>query len=98
MSVAAFWVRERWFELGLRFFAAGALVAVLLIALVALPQMRVLGLAALLQALAGIAVCAIGLRHARPARWNALRMQVRARVHRAHQGARHLFETSTRAA
>jgi hypothetical protein len=88
MAQAAFWVRERWFEWGLRFFAVGALAAILVIALVALPQMRVLGVIALAQALAGMAVCAVGLRHARPARWNTLRMRVRAAVHRLRQRLR----------
>jgi hypothetical protein len=97
MAVAAFWMRERWFELGLRFFAVGAAVALLLMTLVALPQMRVLGAVALVQALAGMAVCAIGLRHARPARWNALRMRLRAVAHRARQGLRHLLPARAQA-
>ena len=88
MSRAVFWVRECWFECGLRFFAAGALAAILMIALVALPQMRVLGYIALGQALAGMAVCAVGLRHARPARWNTFRMRVRGAAHRLRQRLR----------
>ena len=85
MSAAVFWVRERWFEWGLRFFALGALAAVLTMALMSLPQMRVLGALALVQAIAGLAVCWVGLRHARPARWNALRMKVRGAAHRLRQ-------------
>jgi len=88
MSRAAFWVRERWFEWGLRFFAAGALAAILVIALVTLPQMRMLGVVALAQALAGMAVCMAGLRLARPARWNTLRMKIRAAAHRLRQRLR----------
>jgi len=80
--------RARWFELALRFFAAGAAASLLVAALVSLPQIRVLAAVALMQAVTGIAVCLLGMRIAETARWNALRMHVRALGHRLHQQTR----------
>ncbi|MEO5764078.1 MAG: hypothetical protein ABIR52_02115, partial [Casimicrobiaceae bacterium] len=64
--------RGGWFELGLRFFAAGAMIALILAGWVALPQLRMIAAIAFVQALLGLAICAWGLRTQRPARWNAL--------------------------
>lgn len=83
MSTIVFLARERWFELGLKFFSVGAAVALATICFMGLPQLRVIAAIALVQALLGAAVCAWGLREARPARWNAMRMRVRALAHRA---------------
>ena len=88
MSTLAFHARERWFEGGLAFFAVGALIALLTLGLMWLPQLRVIAAVALVQALLGVLVCALGLHEARPARWNALRMRLRAVGHRARQRLR----------
>jgi len=80
--------RVRWFELALRFFAAGALASVFIAALVTLPQVRILAAVALMQAVTGVAVCLLGMRIAETARWNALRMRMRAFGHRLRQRAR----------
>ena len=101
MSTIAFHARERWFEGGLVFFAAGALIALLTLGLMWLPQLRVIAAVALVQALLGVLVCAWGLRDARPARWNALRMRLRAIGHRARQSDLmlriHEYESTMRA-
>jgi len=85
MSTIAFLARERWFELGMKFFAAGALVALATAALVWLPQLRVIAAIALVQALLGVAICAWGLRETQPARFGELRMRTRALGHRMRQ-------------
>jgi hypothetical protein len=77
MSRLAFLARERWFEVGLRFFAAGALVALAAALVSWLPQLRALALIALAQAALGAAVCAWGLRETQPARWKQLRERTR---------------------
>ena len=78
MSTVAFFARERWFEIGLKFFAMGALVALAMVALLSLPQLRVIAAIALVQAALGVAVCTWGLRETQPARFAALRMRARA--------------------
>jgi hypothetical protein len=88
MSKIVIHARERWFELGLKFFAAGALVALIAMGAIWVPQLRILAAIAFVQALLGVAVCASGLREAQPARWNALRMRERSLVHRARQRLR----------
>ena len=83
-SSTAFFVRERWFEIGLRFFAAGALVALAMVVLMGLPQLRVIAAIAFVQAALGVALCVWGLRITQPARFAALRMRARAWGHRMH--------------
>ena len=70
--------RDRWFEIGLKFFAAGALIALAMAALMWLPQLRVIAAIAFVQAALGIVLCVWGLRVTQPARFAALRMRVRA--------------------
>ena len=88
MSTIVVLARERWFEWGLKFFAAGAAAAVLIVALMSLPQLRVIASIAFVQAALGVLVCAFGLREAQPARWKALRLRVRAAGHRLRQRLR----------
>src|SRR4029453_14250722 len=85
ISTIAFHARERWFEGGLAFFAAGALVALLTIGLMWLPQLRVIAAVALVQALLGVIIFAWGLREARPPRWNVLRVCLGGIGHRIRQ-------------
>ena len=85
MSTVAFFARERWFEIGFKFFAVGALVALATAALMWLPQLRVIAAIAFVQAALGVAVCAWGMRETQPARFAALRMRTRALGHRMHQ-------------
>jgi hypothetical protein len=61
-SSMAFFVRERWFEIGLKFFAAGALITLAMVALMWLPQLRVIAAIAFVQAALGVALCVWGLR------------------------------------
>ena len=87
MSSMAFFVRERWFEIGLKFFAAGALIALAMVALMGLPQLRIIAAIALVQAALGVALCVWGLRITQPARFTALRMRARAWGHWMHRAA-----------
>lgn len=82
MSAIAFFVRERWFEIGLKFFAAGALIAFAMLALMSLPQLRVIAAIAFVQAALGVAICVWGLHDAQPARFAAWRMRTRTLGHR----------------
>ena len=77
MSTVVFFVRERWFEIGLKFFAMAAVVALAMVALMSLPQLRVIAGIALVQAALGVAICVWGLRVTQPARFAALRMRAR---------------------
>ena len=85
MSTMVFYARERWFEVGLVFFAAGALAALAMVALLWLPQLRVIAAIAFVQAALGVAICAWGLRETQPARFATLRMRSRALAHRMRQ-------------
>ena len=69
MGTTIGWIRERWFDYGLRFFALGALASLMMIGAAGQAQLRMIGLIALAQALGGLLVCAAGLRPAQPARW-----------------------------
>lgn len=82
MSTVVFFARERWFEIGLKFFTVGAVVALAMVALMWLPQLRVIAALALVQAALGVAVCVLGLRETQPARFAALRMRTYALGHR----------------
>jgi hypothetical protein len=82
MSTVAFYARERWFEIGLGFFVLGALLALGMVALSWLPQLRVIATIALVQAVLGVALCVWGLRETQPARFAMLRMRSRALAHR----------------
>jgi hypothetical protein len=88
MATIAFYARERWFEFGLKFFAAGALVSLLALGLIWVPQLRVMATIAFVQAALGMLVCAMGLRETRPARWQELRIRVRSAGHRLRQRLR----------
>jgi hypothetical protein len=79
-----FFVRERWFEIGLKFFAAGALIALAVVALMWLPQLRVIAAIAFVQAALGVVLCVWGLRITQPARFAALRRRARAWGHWMH--------------
>ena len=87
MSTLAFFARERWFEMGLKFFVAGALVALATMALMWLPQVRFIAAIAFVQATLGVAVCVWGLHEMQPARFAALRMRTRALGHRMRRAA-----------
>jgi len=78
-------LRERWFEIGLKLFAIGALVALVTAALMWLPQLRVIAAIALVQAVLGVVICAWGLRDTQPARFAALRMRAGTLGHRIRQ-------------
>ena len=58
MSTIVIRPRERWFGAGLAFFLAAALVALLTVGLVWLPQLRIIAAVVLVQALLGVIVCA----------------------------------------
>jgi hypothetical protein len=62
-----------WFDIGLRIFTVGMLVSIGTIALGALPQIKLLGIATLACALLGAGVCLIGVRLYHPLRWRSLR-------------------------
>jgi len=81
LSSMAVFARDRWFEIGLKFFAAGALIALAMLALMWLPQLRVIAAIAFVQAALGVALCVWGLRVTQPARFAALRMRARAWGH-----------------
>lgn len=85
MSTVAFYARERWFEIGLKFFVLGALVALAMAALLSLPQLRVIAAIAFVQAALGVAICAWGMRETQPARFHTLCMRSRALAHRIRQ-------------
>ena len=58
MPSIVFHARERRHAAGLAFFLAGALVALLALGLVWLPQLRVIAAVVLVQTLLGVVVCA----------------------------------------
>jgi hypothetical protein len=85
MSTLALLARKRWFEIGLKLFAVGALVAVATAALMWLPQLRVIAAIAFVQAALGVVICAFAMRDTQPAHFAALRRRARALGHRMRQ-------------
>jgi hypothetical protein len=70
-------VADRWFDVGLRLFAAGTITAAMMVVVTAgMPPVRPFALLALLFAVCGVIVCAVGVRVVHPDRWPALRTTV----------------------
>jgi len=70
-------VADQWFDAGLRLFAAGTIAAALMVVVTAgMPPVRPFALLALLFAVCGVVLGAVGVRVLHPERWPALRTTV----------------------